>query len=130
MTRQRDESDALIFFASSSVSPAAPVLPTFSEPARSATLSLEHLTVPSGSVCCRLIVRSAWERDEWEFMRVEPTIRFALPHERQSRMSSSPVTNTSVRSSTKTPLSRDSRTIRAAALPPDAGWSRSRTLSL
>ena len=73
ITRQSVESDALIFFASSSVSPLEPVFETFSEPARSATLSLETLVLPSGSFCCTVIVSNACERDDWAFINVEPT---------------------------------------------------------
>jgi hypothetical protein len=100
MTRQSAESDALIFFASSSVSPLEPVLLTFSEPARSAMFSFETLTVPSGIFCCRLIVSSACEREEQAFIRVEPTIRDAFPHWRQAITSPSPITGTSVSPST------------------------------
>eukprot|EP00965_Chrysotila_dentata_P243026 6205185-Pleurochrysis_carterae.AAC.10 len=117
-TRQSAESEALIFLASSSVPPLAPVLDTcdavqqvqsirlvaaqplhrnnlrrgggsmslnvpaeraFSDPARSATLSFDVMTEPSGSFCCSEIVRTACERDDCAFISVEPTIRFALP---------------------------------------------------
>eukprot|EP00962_Isochrysis_galbana_P042581 scaffold15978_cov103-Isochrysis_galbana.AAC.4 len=94
MTRHSAESDVLILQASSSVSPVAPVLPTFSDPARSATLSLETRTAPSGPCCRSVSVSRAWDLDDCAFIRVEPIMRLALPHSRTSSTSASHVTYT------------------------------------
>jgi len=46
MTIPNAERDLLIFFASSSVCPVAPVLPTFSEPAKSTKYKFPVFTAP------------------------------------------------------------------------------------
>jgi hypothetical protein len=62
------------------------------------------LVLPSASFCCSVSVSSACERDDSAFISVDPTMRLAFPHARHSSTSNSPITFTSAKPSTYTPL--------------------------
>lgn len=57
MTIPSADNDLLIFFASSSVWPDAPVLPTFSEPARSTRYRLPAFAAPVSTFRCWIVMR-------------------------------------------------------------------------
>jgi hypothetical protein len=69
MTMPSAESDLLIFLASSSVWPDAPVLPTFSEPARSTRYRFPVFCAPVSVFRCWIVMRKIeCERDDSAFM--------------------------------------------------------------
>ena len=69
MTIPRADNDLFIFFASSSVWPLAPVLPTFSDPARSTRYKLPVFWVPVSILRCDMVMtKIEWERDDSAFM--------------------------------------------------------------
>lgn len=70
----------LIFLASYSTFPSAPVFDIFSLPARSMRKSLLVLDGPSGrAVWERVSWKSRWEREECSFILVAQVIRFLCP---------------------------------------------------
>lgn len=95
--------DWLIFLASSRVSPVAPVLPTFSEPAKSAKFNFPCLVDPSGffwwSVRMNRLYRNSvshtyflsylWDLELTAFMLVALTARYFSPNLSRSNMSCS-----------------------------------------
>uniref|UniRef100_A0A182J2R4 Uncharacterized protein n=1 Tax=Anopheles atroparvus TaxID=41427 RepID=A0A182J2R4_ANOAO len=83
------DSDLLMFFASSSTVPSAPVFDTFSEPARSTRYSLpDSFFSFSMFSCLTLIRKTECERDECSFMFVTAMCRFDLPSSITSNTSS------------------------------------------
>lgn len=64
ITFPKQERERFIFLAYSRVSPVAPVLLTFSEPARSTRHSLDFLTLPCLSVFLWLMKSIVWLREE------------------------------------------------------------------
>mmetsp|Transcript_3720 Transcript_3720/g.13716 ORF Transcript_3720/g.13716 Transcript_3720/m.13716 type:complete len:319 (-) Transcript_3720:544-1500(-) len=103
------DSDRLIFVASFSRSPVAPVLDWRSEPARSTILSLPTRMCASpsslNSAVSTVTVKMECERDDVAFMSVEPTDRFFLPAVMTWSISADDLTTKEVRSLTYTPES-------------------------
>ncbi len=80
MTRPSAERDLLMFLASSRTEPSAPVLETFSEPARSTRYSLPVLTPPlTVSFCVISMRKTEWDLELMSFMLVEATERLSDP---------------------------------------------------
>lgn len=65
------DKDWFIFFASSNVSPYAPVFPIFSEPAKSTRFNFPYLVVPSRVFYISVIINTECERDDTAFISVE-----------------------------------------------------------
>ena len=84
----RAERDWLIFLASSRVFPVAPVLLTFSLPARSARFNLPSFVLPSGSLWIKEMIKSEWLRELAAFIFVKALDRNFSPSARRSRISS------------------------------------------
>ena len=82
MTLPSAARERLIFVASFSRNPVAPVFDCRSEPAKSTRLSFptRMCSEPSGcfDATSTVMVRTAWERDDASFMSVRPVVRFGF----------------------------------------------------
>jgi hypothetical protein len=82
MTKPRTDKLLLIPAAYLSLSPVAPVLPTFSDPARSTRCMTDSFYLffpPYSTVCLNYIDMMVCARDDEAFMAVAATERFLLP---------------------------------------------------
>jgi len=70
ITLPNDVNDRFIFLASSRVSPSAPVLDIFSEPARSIKLRTPFFSDPSENLYLISIIKIVWALDEQAFIFV------------------------------------------------------------
>jgi hypothetical protein len=69
MTIPKADNDLLIFFASSRVCPVAPVLPTFSEPAKSTKYKLPVFNAPVSVFRWLMLIKNIeWDRELSAFM--------------------------------------------------------------
>ena len=74
ITFPNDDNDKFIFFASSNVSPIAPVFDTFSLPAKSTKFNIPFFNKFSFlKLCVISIIIIEWERDDVWFNFVSPT---------------------------------------------------------